>query len=234
MSRRMWASAVLAVGVLVAVVVLGGCGTSSESSSSAVCPDPLAGSPSTNGPDSPAGSPNAPKLTALEIAERLPSMPSAVRWSGGVLGPSLFGDDWNDFGGTLDPHVASSAVRGWAARSERAFGNEYSFGGSMQLRVYDSPAARLAAEQSESQGVYSEPKIHGGSDDPTWVVDEHHYRCFASCGAVSIAVVAEETREVTVAWANGAIVQSQEGLEQIFGGCPAWDDMGAPPTEMSP
>jgi hypothetical protein len=77
MSRRVRTSAGVAVGVLVGVVMRGGCGRPSRSSSKspstpAVCPASPAGSPTTNGPDSPSGSPNAPKLTAMEIAQRLP------------------------------------------------------------------------------------------------------------------------------------------------------------------
>ena len=92
----------------------------------------------------------------------------------------------------------------------------------MTLRVYDSPAARLDAEQSVPQG-----KFDDGNDR---IAD---YRCFASCGAVSVEVLAEETGEDLVAWANDAIVRSQSGLEQIFGGCPAWDDVGVATSEVS-
>ena len=37
----------------------------------------------TNGPETPSGSPDTPKLTALEIAQRLPPMPSLVSPVGG-------------------------------------------------------------------------------------------------------------------------------------------------------
>jgi hypothetical protein len=231
MSRRMRASAVPSVTVLIAVVVLGGCGRSSEpssesrpSSTPAVCAAPPAASPTTNSPDSPSGSPNAPKLTALEIAQRLPPMPSTVR--GGWLG-----DSWFDFEGTRDPHVLSSTGRSWSVRSSEAFGMEYLYGGSIHVRVYDSPAARLAVEHSMPQGVYFESyQPRAGSPD---TLMEDRFRCFASCGAVSVEVWAEETGTDFVTWTNDAIVQSQTGLEQIFGGCPAWDDAGVPGSELS-
>ena len=231
MSGRMMTSAVLAVGVLVAVGACGACGTSSESSSTpAVCPAPPAASPISNGPDSPSGSPNAPKLTAMEIAQRLPPMPPSLNAYG-------FGDDWNDDShdqSIVDTHVVSSARRGWSAHSDYTFGNRNFDGGTMYLRVYDSPATRLAAEQAVPQGLYRETKVMGGPER-TWVDEASYFRCFTTCGAVSVEVWTDAPGyEDVLPWANDAIVQSQSGLEQNFGGCPAWDDVGVPPSEGSP
>jgi hypothetical protein len=123
-------------------------------------------------------------------------------------------DNWNarTDDSTGEPHLVSSAARGWSVHSDDAYANRYWDGGTVYLRVYDSPTARLAAEQSVPQGVSSETKLHGGSDEPTWAVDDRHYRCLASCGAVSVEVRAESTGQDVVAWANDAIVQSQTGL----------------------
>jgi hypothetical protein len=227
MSRRMRASAVLAL--LAAVVALGACGTSSESSSAAVCPAPPAASPTSSGSDSVSGSPDAPKLTALEIAQRLPFVPSTASDTG------LFGEEWaagvrvGAYTRTpeLEARVLSSAERNWYVRPiEGLFGGAPS-GGAMRVRVYDSPAARVTAERSVPQGGYRDTL-------PGTAVALHPYRCFTSCGAVAVEVWAEESGNAHVAWANAAVRRTQTGLEQVFGGCPTWEDVGVPPSEVSP
>lgn len=193
MSRWLRASAVLAVGMFAAAVVLGACGTLSEFSSSPECPAPPAPSPTFNGPDSPSGSPNAPKLTALEIAQRLPPMPSIYAYE----------DKWV----ALEPFSPQVAYRTWTAATDSALGNSFSYGGDMSL--------------------------HTSLDDPSFST-RNGYRCVAICGTVWVEIVAGTTKHNLPAWVNDATSQSQSGLEQIFGGCPARDDVRVPSSEVSP
>ena len=199
-----------------------------SSSTPAVCPALPAASPTSNAPDSPSGSPNAPRLTGLEIAQKLPFLPSTASDSG------MYGEEWTDgvrvgaYAGTpeLEAHVQSSAQRNWYVHPiEGLFGGTPS-GGDMRVRVYDSVAARVTAERSVPQGGYRDTL-------PGLSVAIHPYRCLASCGAVSVEVWAEDSGRAYVTWANRAIVESQDGLEQIFGGCPASDDVGVPPSGVS-
>ena len=88
----------------------------------------------------------------------------------------------------------------------------------MTLRVFASPAARLAAEQLVPTGEFKN------------TATENWYRCFANCGPVSLEVLATTDREKFRAWVDDAVAYSQVRMESIFGGCPASDDVANPPT----
>ena len=178
--------------LVVALLVLAGCGSSSgsggssASDSTAACPALSASSTASTVAEG--GAVPAAPSTAMEIAALLPAMPSVV---------DSLGDTWSEGGGSA-PHVLTAAVRAWAVRMSDAtgwFASSWPEGGVMHLRIYDSPAARLAAQQSIPAGVYEYTNGSGGAE-------EQRYHCFADCGPVSLEADALSSEWVFRAWVD--------------------------------
>jgi len=130
-------------------------------------------------------------------------------------------------------HVQTAAENDYVAEPARPgpFGAAiWEIHGFVVVRVYDSPADRLAAEHATGSGSVNEtttPIPSAGID----VGSVNRFRCFASCGAVSLEVYAADLTNATAAWVNQVSTTGQAGLNSIFGDCPAASDVGAnPPT----
>ena len=223
---RVW----LAIGVLLVLIIgvalvarvldpkqtLGACPARPSSSGSAAVTTGSGSGTAAN-----VSAPRGPS-TALDIARELPAMPSSTP-------PGLQGSDtWYAFSftansedSTVSPHVLTAARRGWAIHNDIDLtGNTWPQGGTMKVLVFDSPAARLTAEQSVPTGVFKTPKAG------------YWYRCFADCGPVSFEVLASDygSSKDFRAWVDDAVAAGQTRLESIFGSCPASDDVSNPPT----